>query len=103
LPTGANRDHVDHLSAAFEARLAPKRPWTSGKMEPHRVDAMMRAIMGIELLVDPDGVEAQLKLIQHKGATEHRSAIAGLRARGDVGSAGIAELMEATVRARSAS
>jgi transcriptional regulator len=101
-PMGANRDHVDRLSAAFEARLAPKRPWTTSKMEPHRVDAMMRAIVGIELLVDSEGVEAQLKLIQHKGETEHRGAIAGLRARGDAGSAGIAELMEATFRARSA-
>ena len=98
--TEANRDHVDRLSAAFEARLAPKRPWTSDKMEPHRVDAMMRAIVGVELLVDPEGVEAQLKLIQHKGETEHRGAIAGLRARGDAGSAAAAEMMEAMLRAR---
>lgn len=61
---------------------------------------MMRAIVGVELLVDPEGVEAQLKLIQHKGETEHRGAIAGLRARGDAGSAAAAEMMEATLRAR---
>jgi transcriptional regulator len=96
----SNRSHVDRLSAAFEARLAPKRPWTSGKTEPHRVEAMMRAIVGVELLAEPEGVEAQLKLIQHKGEAEHRGAIAGLRARGDAGSAAVAEVMETTLRAR---
>jgi transcriptional regulator len=99
----ANRGHVDRLSAAFEARLAPNQPWTSGKMEPYRVDAMMRAIVGVELLVGLESVEAQFKLIQHKGEAEHRGAIAGLRARGDAGSASVAELMETTFRARSAS
>src|SRR6478609_4630726 len=36
---------VDALSAKFEARLAPKKPWTSGKMTPARFDALRKAIV----------------------------------------------------------
>jgi len=94
--------HVDRLSAAFEGRLAPKVPWTAGKMEAKRLEAMMRAIVMLDLVVPANGIAAQRKLIQHKGDVEHRGAIAGLRARVDAGSVEIAGLMEETLAGRNA-
>lgn len=92
--------HLDRLSAEFERRLQPKRPWTADKMDPQRRAAMMQAIIVFDLVVPPDGIDAQNKLIQHKGPVEHRGAIAGLRARGDAGSLAIAEMMERSLDAR---
>lgn len=102
VPEENGPDHVDRLSAEFEGRLLPKKPWTADKMDAQRRSAMMRAIITMDLLVPPEGIEAQHKLIQHKGATEHLGAIAGLRARGDLGSLAIADLMGAVLKARGA-
>ena len=90
--------HVDRLSAYFEEQLLPKKPWTSAKMDETRRAAMLKAIVGIEIEVET--IEAQKKLIQHKGQTEHAGAIDGLRQRGDAGSASIADLMEQTARGK---
>ncbi len=86
------RAHVDRLSATFEARLAPKRPWTSAKMPPARLDAMLHAIAVI--VMDVDTIDAQKKLSQHKGEPARRGAMAALRARGDAASLAIADLMQ---------
>ena len=42
---------VDHLSAAQEARLAPKLPWTRAKMSPGRFEGLLKAIAGFEMQV----------------------------------------------------
>ena len=97
LPEAAGLAHVDRLSAAFEHRLLPKKPWTSDKMHPARRAAMMRAIVTLELIVPPDGMEAQSKLIQHKGAVERQGAIAGLRGRGNAASEEVSAKMEFTL------
>jgi transcriptional regulator len=91
--------HVDRLSAFFEKRLLPKPAWTSAKMDANRRAAMLKAIVGITLAIDT--IEAQHKLIQHKGQVEHEGAIAGLQARADAGSQAIATLMQATARTKS--
>ncbi len=101
MPEAAGPDHVDRLSAEFERRLLPKAPWTADKMDVQRRAAMMKAIVTMELLVAPEGIEAQHKLIQHKGIVEHRGAIAGLRARGDAGAAAVADMMQRVLSARS--
>ena len=93
-PMENNLDHVDRLVDIFEERLTPKTPWTSAKMDARKRDMMMRAIVSIDLEVET--IEAQKKLIQHKGKTEHDGAIAGLRARPDQGSQQIADLMQQT-------
>ena len=98
MPESGLLAHVDRLSAYFEGQLLPKKPWTSGKMDETRRAAMLKAIVGIEIEVET--IEAQKKLIQHKGQTEHAGAINGLRQRGDAGSATIADLMEATARGK---
>jgi transcriptional regulator len=98
MPESGLLAHVDRLSAYFEDRLLPKKPWTSAKMDETRRAAMLKAIVGIEIEVET--TEGQKKLIQHKGQTEHAGAISGLRQRGDAGSASIADLMEETARAK---
>jgi transcriptional regulator len=42
---------VDDLSAAQEARLAPKAPWTRDKMSPGRFEGLLKAIAGFEMQV----------------------------------------------------
>jgi transcriptional regulator len=93
-----NLAHVDRLSAEFENRLLPKKPWTSNKMDNVRRSAMLNAIVSIA--IDVNTIEAQKKLIQYKGEIEHRGAIAGLRARDDAGSQAIASMMEKSARQR---
>lgn len=86
------REHVDRLSARFEGRL-PKAPWTSAKMDPARLAAMLNAIVGMTITVE--ALEGQWKLGQHKGMADHEGAVAGLRSRGDPISAQVADLMDA--------
>jgi len=86
------RAHVDRLAATFEARLLPKRPWTSDKMTPARLAAMLKAIFVIEMEVDT--MEAQRKLSQHKSEEARRGGAAGLRQRGDAQSLAIADLID---------
>jgi transcriptional regulator len=43
---------LDDLSAAHEARLAPKPAWTRAKMTPGRFEAMLQAIVGYELAIE---------------------------------------------------
>ena len=92
LPPEAARAHVDELSALFEARLPPKTPWTTAKMPPARLEAMLRAIVPVEVTLTR--VEGQRKLAQHKSAEDRAGVVAGLSARGDAASLAIATLME---------
>jgi transcriptional regulator len=93
-PDGERLEHVERLSAFFENRLLPKKPWSPSKLDRARREAMLKAIVAITL--DVESVEAQKKLIQHKGEIEHRGAMAGLRSKGDSGSIAIASLIEET-------
>lgn len=95
LPSGRNLDHVDRLSAYFENRLLPKKPWTSDKMDAGKRARLTTAIVTIEIAVHT--VEAQKKLIQHKSDAHHAGAIGGLRSRGDAGSRAIADLMQEVI------
>ena len=90
------RDHVDRLSALFERRL-PKPPWTSAKMDPARLAAMLKAIVGMTITVE--ALEGQWKLGQRKGLGDHEGAVAGLRSRGQPAAAQVADLMDAARRA----
>ena len=55
---------LDQISAQFEARLAPKRPWTHAKMEPQVMEGMMRQIVPFALHVTQ--VDGTWKLGQNK-------------------------------------
>lgn len=86
----AVRDQIDRLSAAQEAELAPKPAWTAAKMDPARLAAMLRAIVGFA--IDAPSFNGRLKLGQNKTDAERRGAIAGLRA---IGKQAEADAMEA--------
>jgi len=51
---------IETLSAKFENRLLPKKPWTSGKMTAGRLEAMKKAIVGLVMTVED--VEGSFKL-----------------------------------------
>lgn len=82
---------VDSLSAKFENRLAPKKPWTSGKMTPARLDALRKAIVGLSLQVED--VEGSFKLNQQKSEADYAAVVNGLATMSDAGSQTIAQLM----------
>lgn len=76
LPDIEVRGVVGRLSAQFEARFAPKKPWTSEKMVPEKLTAMTRATVGIGIRVET--IEGADKLNHHKGETSLSGAAAGL-------------------------
>lgn len=67
---------LDGLSAAHEARLAPKPAWTRDKMSPGRFEAMLKAIVGYELSIEE--LRGTRKFGQNKGEAQRRAAAAGL-------------------------
>lgn len=84
---------LDDLSAHFEARLAPKPPWTRAKMNAAKFAAMLNAITGFEMTIARfSGVS---KLSQNKPAAEIARVAQGLAERPDAGSRQIADLMTA--------
>lgn len=67
---------LDDLSAAHEARLAPKPEWTRAKMSPGRFEGMLKAIIGYELAIED--LRGTRKLGQNKDEATRRAAAAGL-------------------------
>jgi transcriptional regulator len=86
---------LDDLSAAHEARLLPKKPWTRAKMTPGRFEAMLPAITGFELTVE--ALRGTDKMGQNKTAAEMAGAADGLDA---AGKPEVAALMRAHAGAR---
>ena len=76
LDTAELAELLDALSAAHEARLAPKPAWTRDKMSPGRFEAMLKAITGYELEIE--ALRGTRKLGQTKQAPERRAAAEGL-------------------------
>lgn len=97
LPDSALRQIVDDLSAQHEARLLPKKPWTSGKMSEGVMERMLRMILPFRLHLS--GVEATWKLNQNKTPAVRAATVAGLQAQPDAGSQAIATLMRARLQA----
>lgn len=67
---------LDDLSAQEEARLAPKRPWTRGKMSPGRFEGMLKSIVGARLTIER--LEGTGKLSQNKTEVDRAGVIANL-------------------------
>ena len=88
------RSHLDALSASFEARLAPKPPWTADKMDEDTLKRMMRMIAPIEMTVAD--VQGTWKLNQNKPEAQRLGAAAEIEASGaGVELAALAALMKA--------
>jgi transcriptional regulator len=79
------RDLLDRLSAVQEARLAPKPAWTTAKMDQARLDAMMRAIVGVA--IEAPRFTGALKMGQNKPDHEIGGVITALRTIGDTAAA----------------
>lgn len=80
LPPDALEPHLDAISAAQEALLLPKTPWTSAKMTPGAMPRMMRMILPFRLLITD--MQGTWKLNQNKPPEVRARAAAALRARG---------------------
>ncbi len=63
-PIEALRDHLEAMSAKFEQRLLPKPPWRVDKVPERQLQALMRAILPIELEIE--AVDGTWKLNQNK-------------------------------------
>ena len=97
----ALRPILERLSETFEARLAPKPPWRTDKVDEGLLARMMRQIIPIEMSVDT--VESTFKLNQNRSDSARAGAAAALAAGGTPGmeTRALAALME-DVRTRSA-
>ena len=78
LPDPALEGHLDRVSAQFEARLAPKAPWTSAKMSDGVMARMMRGILPFRLMIEH--VQGTWKLNQNKTPDQRAGAAAGIAA-----------------------
>jgi transcriptional regulator len=68
-------DFLDRLSDIHERRVQPDNPWTSGKMDQRKFEAMTRAIVGFE--VEPTAVRGTRKFNQHKEGEDLAATIDG--------------------------
>lgn len=76
------RDLLDRLSAHFEARLLPKRPWTSDKMTEGVMERMMRGIVPCAMRVSD--LQSTWKLGQNKTGDARAGAAEGLEGQGNM-------------------
>jgi transcriptional regulator len=83
---------IDVLSAKFEERLKPKKPWLSSKMTAARLEAMKKAIVGLEMTVEE--VEGSFKLNQHKSEPDYAAIATSLGAQADAGAQQVSQLMK---------
>ena len=90
LPDDALHPHVDALSAAHEARIAGKRPWTSAKMSEGALPRMLRMILPFRFRVA--SVEGTWKLNQNK-PPEVRARAAEALSHGNAAAQEIASLI----------
>lgn len=84
-------EHVEALSQRFETRLAPKKPWSTAKMPAKKLDAMLKAIVPLEIAVDK--IEASWKLGQHKSTADQYEVARMLEWRGDWNGRALAQAM----------
>src|ERR1700709_2519295 len=86
-------EQIETLSAKFEERLLPKKPWGSSKMTAGSLEAMKKAIVGLVMTVEE--VEGSFKLNQHKSDVDHASVASALASGGDADARLIAHQMVA--------
>ena len=75
------RDLLDRLSAHFEARLLPKKPWTSDKMTEGVMERMMRGI--VPCVMQVSDLQSTWKLGQKKPEDARAGAARGLEGQGN--------------------
>jgi transcriptional regulator len=88
---GELADHIDTLSAKFEDRLLPKKPWLSSKMTAGRLETMKKAIVGLVMTIEQ--IEGSFKLNQHKSDADYTALAHALASQLDPDARAIAGLM----------
>jgi transcriptional regulator len=86
-------EQIDTLSAKFENRLLPKKPWTSSKMSAGRLETLKKAIVGLVMTIEE--IEGSFKLNQHKSDVDHAALTDALALQDDAGAQAIGEQMVA--------
>ena len=84
-------EQIETLSAKFEDRLLPKKPWVSSKMTAGRLEALKKAIVGMVMTVDE--IEGSFKLNQHKSDADYTALTEALAEQPEADSRVIAGLM----------
>lgn len=75
-PPETLRPHIEELSAQFEERLSPKKPWTLDKNSEEGTAKLMRVLLPIRMTFDR--VEQTWKLNQTKSEDQRLGAAEGL-------------------------
>lgn len=83
------RDLVSKLTARQEAPLP--QPWGITDAPPDYIEQMLKAIVGIEIPITR--IEGKWKVSQNRSAADRAGVVAGLQARGDAQSQGMADLV----------
>lgn len=96
LPKERTHAHVEALSLAHEARLAPKKPWSTSKMTERQLHMMLAAIVPLEIRVER--IEAVFKLSQNKSVPDRHEAARMLDWRGSPGEKAVSRAMLDTLR-----
>jgi transcriptional regulator len=81
------------ISADQETRLLPKEPWRIEKVDAAKLDGLLNAIEGFEVVLE--SLEGKFKLSQNVTDADKKGAIAGLEGRTDARSLAIARAMKA--------
>ena len=68
---------LDQLSETMERRYSPEQPWTRAKMGAGKFEAMIKAIVGFEVL--PTAMRGTRKFNQHKSGEDLAAATEGQR------------------------
>ena len=79
-PEETIRGHLDELAVQFEERLLPKRPWRTTRVPERQLEALMRAILPVELEVE--AVDGTWKLNQNRPDTARLTAAGHVEAAG---------------------
>ena len=79
-PEETIRGHLDELAAQFEERLSPKQPWRTTKVPERQLEALMRAILPVELEVER--VDGTWKLNQNRPDAARLAAAGHMEASG---------------------
>jgi transcriptional regulator len=85
------RRFLSDLSAREESALTPKPAWTIGRVPPERLDLLLNAIAGFELVFET--LEGKTKLSQNRDEADRKGAMRGLEQRGDAASLAVAAAM----------
>jgi transcriptional regulator len=79
------------VTAAEEAKLLPKTPWTVDKLPPEKLAGLLNAIVGFSVRFET--LEGKFKLSQNVSPEDASGVVDGLVRRGDPASLAVAEAM----------